>query len=187
MSRALHPCAAGALALALALPALAASSGDATLKDLQKRQVEVRKDAPSDVNAGKAMDNYRRFLELQKTDPALRAEAMRRLGDLSLESGELDRLATEVTRVDLGGAEAIRLYTLLLKAYPGLSAQRPGALPAGARLRNHGPARQGAGHAGRHRRALSRRRAKSPKCISAAANCCSRPCATRTPKPPTPK
>jgi cellulose synthase operon protein C len=108
----------GALALLLALPVVAASAGDATLKDLQKRQVEVRKDAPSDVNASKAMDNYRRFLELQKTDPALRAEAMRRLGDLSLESGELDRLATEVTRVDLGGAEAIRLYTLLLKAYP---------------------------------------------------------------------
>jgi cellulose synthase operon protein C len=107
----------GALALALVLPALAASN-DATLKDLQKRQVEVRKDPPSDVNAGKAMDNYRRFLELQKTDPALRAEAMRRLGDLSLETGELDRLATEVARVDLGGAEAIRLYTLLLQAYP---------------------------------------------------------------------
>ncbi|MEO8309498.1 MAG: tetratricopeptide repeat protein, partial [Pseudomonadota bacterium] len=100
-----------------AMPALAAGS-EATLKDLQKRQVEVRKDSPSDVNAGKAMDNYRRFLELQKTDPALRAEAMRRLGDLSLESGELDRLAAEVTRVDLGGAEAIRLYTLLLQAYP---------------------------------------------------------------------
>jgi hypothetical protein len=35
--------------------------------------------------AGKAMQNYRRFLDLQKTDPALRAEALRRLGDLSLE------------------------------------------------------------------------------------------------------
>ena len=89
-----------------------------TLKDLPKRQVEIRKDAPSDSNSGKAMDNYRKFLELQKTDPALRAEALRRLGDLSLESGELERMETEVTRVDLGGAEAIRLYTLLLKAHP---------------------------------------------------------------------
>lgn len=107
-----------AMVLTTALPAGAAGKGEATLKDLQKRQVQVRQDAPSDVNAGKAMDNYRRFLELQKTDPALRAEAMRRLGDLSLESGELERMATEVTRVDLGGAEAIRLYTMLLKAYP---------------------------------------------------------------------
>ena len=47
------------------------------------------------------MENYRRFLELQNTDPALRAEAMRRLGDLSLETGELERMADEVTRVDL--------------------------------------------------------------------------------------
>ena len=38
-------------------------------------------------SAGKAMDNYRRFLELQNADPALRAEALRRLGDLSLEAG----------------------------------------------------------------------------------------------------
>ena len=48
----------------------------------------------------------------------LRAEALRRLGDLSLESGELERMESEVTRVDLGGAEAIRLYTMLLKAHP---------------------------------------------------------------------
>jgi tetratricopeptide (TPR) repeat protein len=100
----------------------AESSKNATLKDLQKRKVEIRKDSPSDSksdsNAAKAMDNYRRFLELQKTDPKLQAEAMRRLGDLSLESGELERLESEAGRVDLGGAEAIRLYTLLLKAHP---------------------------------------------------------------------
>jgi len=96
----------------------AEASKDATLKDLQKRKVEIRKDSPTDSNAAKAMDNYRRFLDLQKTDPKLQAEAMRRLGDLSLESGELERLEAEAGRVDLGGAEAIRLYTLLLKAHP---------------------------------------------------------------------
>jgi tetratricopeptide (TPR) repeat protein len=89
-----------------------------TLKDLPKRQVEIRAVAPSPASAGKAMENYRRFLELQKTNPALRAEAIRRLGDLSLESGELERMENEVTRVDLGGAEAIRLYSLLLRAHP---------------------------------------------------------------------
>jgi cellulose synthase operon protein C len=108
-----------ALGMTLAGSAVAADkSGAATLKDLPKRQVVIRQDAPADSNAGKAMDNYRRFLELQKTDPALRAEALRRLGDLSLESGELERMETEVSRVDLGGAEAIRLYSLLLKAHP---------------------------------------------------------------------
>jgi tetratricopeptide (TPR) repeat protein len=107
-----------AASVSLALGAANAPQDTRTLKDLQQRKVEVRKEAPSESNAGRAMDNYRRFLELQKTDPALRAEALRRLGDLSLESGELERLETEVGRVDLGGAEAIRLYTLLLKAHP---------------------------------------------------------------------
>ncbi|MEO6368455.1 MAG: tetratricopeptide repeat protein, partial [Steroidobacteraceae bacterium] len=108
-----------ALAIGMAMGAAAVGAEPArTLKDLPKRQVEIRKDAPSDSNSGKAMDNYRKFLELQKTDPALRAEALRRLGDLSLEGGELERMETEVNRVDLGGAEAIRLYTLLLKAHP---------------------------------------------------------------------
>jgi tetratricopeptide (TPR) repeat protein len=89
-----------------------------TIKDLGKRKVDVRVDGPSRGTATRAMDNYRRFLELQNTDPERRAEALRRLGDLSLESGELERLESEVNKVDLGGAEAIRLYGILLKAYP---------------------------------------------------------------------
>jgi tetratricopeptide (TPR) repeat protein len=107
-------------ALLAGVSAYGAQDRDAgkTLKDLHQRRIEIRKDAPAESNAGKAMENYRRFLELQKTDPALRAEALRRLGDLSLESGELERMENEVTRIDLGGAEAIRLYTLLLKAHP---------------------------------------------------------------------
>jgi tetratricopeptide (TPR) repeat protein len=55
---------------------------------------------------------------LQNTDPKQRAEALRRLGDLNLESGELERMASEVTQLDMQGAEAIRLYGTLLKAYP---------------------------------------------------------------------
>ena len=58
------------------------------------------------------------FWSCKTTDPKLRAEAMRRLGDLNLESGELERMANEVTRLDLPGAEAIKLYTTLLKGYP---------------------------------------------------------------------
>ena len=110
---------------ALAFAALAAgevraqSSAPApTIADLSKKKVEVHKDTPADANATKAMENYRHFLELQNTDPKLRAEAMRRLGDLNLDSGEMQRLEQEVTAVDLQGAEAIKLYTTLLKAYP---------------------------------------------------------------------
>ena len=78
----------------------------------------MHKDTPASANSARAMENYRRFLELQNTDPKLRAEAMRRLGDLNLDAGEIERMEKEVTTVDLQGREAIKLYTTLLKAYP---------------------------------------------------------------------
>ncbi|HEY6482479.1 MAG TPA: tetratricopeptide repeat protein [Steroidobacteraceae bacterium] len=93
-------------------------SDSRTIKDLQSHPVKVQKDTPAEASPSKAMENYRRFLELQKTDPRLRAEAMRRLGDLNLDAGEVERMEKEVSQVDVQGAEAIRLYATLLKAYP---------------------------------------------------------------------
>jgi tetratricopeptide (TPR) repeat protein len=95
------------------------ASAPATVGDLAGRKVEVRADGGA-VGAGpaQAMRNYRQFLELQNADPKMRAEALRRLADLNLETGELDRMSSEVSAIDLGGAEAIRLYATLLKAYP---------------------------------------------------------------------
>ena len=113
---------AGALAACLALPVLQASAADPksapTISDLNARAVDVQTGSQPQASAAKAMDNYRRFLELQETDPKLRAEALRRLGDLNLEAGEFERMEKEVTQVDLQGAEAIKLYSTLLKAYP---------------------------------------------------------------------
>ena len=74
-----------------------------------KQKIEVRRDAQVPGSASKAMENYRQFLQIQTADPRLRAEALRRLGDLSLESGELERMSNEVSQVDIQGAEAIRL------------------------------------------------------------------------------
>ncbi|MFT3907664.1 MAG: tetratricopeptide repeat protein [Steroidobacteraceae bacterium] len=109
-------------ALCAAAPLFAADSNTKnktqTVGDLATRQVEIRKDGPGGGTAGKAMESYQRFLELSNTDPKLRAEALRRLGDLNLEAGELDRMASEVTQIDQQGAEAIKLYSTLLKAYP---------------------------------------------------------------------
>ena len=96
-----------------------AQEHERTIKDLKSRPVEVHTDAQIVSSSAKAMENYRRFLELQKTDPQLRAEAMRRLGDLNLEAGELERMEHEVNQIDLQGGEAIKLYSTLLKAYPG--------------------------------------------------------------------
>lgn len=106
------------LATGLALAQASVAAEQKTIKDLQSKPVEVRKDNKMPASSSKAMENYRRFLELQKTDPQLRAEAMRRLGDLNLESGELERMESEVTAIDLQGGEAIKLYSTLLKAYP---------------------------------------------------------------------
>jgi tetratricopeptide (TPR) repeat protein len=89
-----------------------------TIGDLPQRPVEIRPEARVPGSAARAMDNYRKYLELQNADPASRAEALRRLGDLNLEAGELERMEQEVSAIDLAGAEAITLYTTLLKAYP---------------------------------------------------------------------
>ena len=91
-----------------------------TIKDIEGRQVEVRTDKPMDAGSAKAMENYREFLKLNSDDPLLRAEAMRRLGDLNLEAGEIER--TEREQADsqsLQSTEAIALYTTLLESYPG--------------------------------------------------------------------
>ena len=89
-----------------------------TIGDLPTRNVEIHTDAVVNGGQDKAMASYRHFLEMQNTNPQLRAEAMRRLGDLNMEAGELERLSNEVTQLDLPGAEAIKLYSTLLKAYP---------------------------------------------------------------------
>jgi tetratricopeptide (TPR) repeat protein len=89
-----------------------------TIADLDSNSVTVQTNTVPASGPAKAMENYRQFLTLKNTDPKQRAEAMRRLGDLNLESGELERMASEVTQIDLQGAEAIRLYRTLLQAYP---------------------------------------------------------------------
>src|SRR5580698_11238512 len=109
----------------LLLCACAATGADTTqdsqqtLGDLvHKAPVPVQKNTPAAADSAKAMENYKRFLELQRTDPNLRAEAMRRLGDLNQEGDQLDNLDKDLSHVDLMSTEAIRLYALLLKAYP---------------------------------------------------------------------
>jgi len=108
--------------LALRVAAQGAATNGAppgrTIGDLGGRKIEVHPDTPASASSTRAMENYRHFLEMQNTDPRLRAEALRRLGDLNLDAGEMQRLEQEVTAVDMQGAEAIRLYSTLLKAYP---------------------------------------------------------------------
>jgi len=91
----------------------------ATIKDLEGQQVDISKDPPQGIDTNKTMDSYRRFLELNAGDAALRSEALRRLADLNLESSESERIERElVTNEGLRATEAIHLYSALLKTYP---------------------------------------------------------------------
>jgi TolA-binding protein len=98
---------------------MAASANPPTIKDLEGQKVEVSPTPPQGIDTNKTMDSYRRFLDLNAGDAALRAEALRRLGDLNLESSESERIERElVTNEGLRATEAIHLYSALLKAYP---------------------------------------------------------------------
>ncbi len=112
----------GAVSLTAALmapPGLAANKPPPTIKDLDSQQVDVNTDPPQNVDANKTMESYKRFLDLNAGDAALRAEALRRLGDLNLESSESERIEHElVTNEGLRATEAIHLYSALLKTYP---------------------------------------------------------------------
>jgi TolA-binding protein len=91
----------------------------ATIKDLDSQPIEINKDPPKNVDSSKTMESYKRFLDLNAGDAGLRAEALRRLGDLNLESSESERIEHElITNEGLRATEAIHLYTALLKAYP---------------------------------------------------------------------
>jgi len=109
-----------AAALGCASPgAYAEPPPPATIKDLEGTKVDVKPDPPKGVDAPKTMDSYRRFLDLNAGDAELRAQALRRLGDLNLESSESERIERElVTNEGLRATEAITLYSALLKAYP---------------------------------------------------------------------
>ena len=59
-----------------------------TIESLEKKTVEIRPGRVIAQSTDLARDNYREFLDLVSDDPELRAEAMRRLGDLELDATE---------------------------------------------------------------------------------------------------
>ena len=90
-----------------------------TIKSLEKETVEVRKGKIVLDSSELARESYRDFLDLVSNDPELRAEAMRRLGDLELEATEAGQLAENIETLDPRGFNnAVELYQTLLEAYP---------------------------------------------------------------------
>jgi len=88
-----------------------------TIRDLANQTVAVDTSATIASSDVKAMENYREFLDLASGDPVLQAEAMRRLADLQLESGEVDVPATDAQSEPGGLGNTIQLYEQLLQSY----------------------------------------------------------------------
>ena len=113
------------LLLALVVAALLAPQADArvtdeeTIKSLEEKTVEVRPGKIILDSSELARQSYRDFLDLVSDDPELRAEAMRRLGDLELEATEAGQLAENIESLDARSFDnAVELYQTLLEAYP---------------------------------------------------------------------
>ena len=107
------------LALSVA-PAYAAKPKEKdTIKSLEKKEADIRTGNVILGSSDLARENYRAFLDLVSDDPELRAEAMRRLGDLELEATETEQLADNIDSLDhTGYNNAVGLYQQLLEAYP---------------------------------------------------------------------
>jgi len=90
-----------------------------TIESLENKKVEIRKGNVIAASTDLARDSYRDFLDLVSDDPELRAEAMRRLGDLELDATEAEQLAANVDTLDHSSFNnAVQLYQQLLEAYP---------------------------------------------------------------------
>lgn len=89
-----------------------------TIKSLEEQRIEVRTDEPIQQSQDKARESYRAFLDMVTDDPRLRAEAMRRLGDLSLEAGEVEQMEAQQLIEQMSYQDAVQLYEALLTSYP---------------------------------------------------------------------
>jgi len=87
-----------------------------TIESLANKRFKVRPGKLILGSTDKARESYRAFLELVSDDPELRAEAMRRLGDLELDAAESRQLADSVDGANSEGA--VDLFTELLESYP---------------------------------------------------------------------
>jgi tetratricopeptide (TPR) repeat protein len=91
-----------------------------TLAELASRSAPVQRDEPVVADAALAARSYEDFLAIDGTDAALRAQALRRLGDLRLAEAEAIRAQDggNPTEADAAAEEAIGAYRRLLEEQP---------------------------------------------------------------------
>ncbi len=101
------------------LSAIASADKSPTVADVLKRSVEIRAGEKVAADPERARQNYEAFLALSTADDSLRADAMRRLGDLKLEAGEEERIGRDLSSgAPLATRDAIALYARLLDSVP---------------------------------------------------------------------
>ncbi len=91
-----------------------------TVQDLATRAVPVDRAQPVTADPDQAVRSYEDFLKIEGSDPALRAQALRRVGDLRLAEAESLRGEEGASSADAVAAarQAIAAYQRLLKDYP---------------------------------------------------------------------
>ena len=91
-----------------------------TVQDLPTRAVPIDRAQPVTADKERAARSYEDFLKLAGSDPALRAQALRRVGDLRLAEAESLRGEEGTSSADAVAAakQAIAAYQRLLKDYP---------------------------------------------------------------------
>lgn len=89
---------------------------DNTIKSLEQQRVAVEREQPVAGNRSKAINAYRHYLDIAPRD-AYRPEAMRRLGDMEIESAE-QGAATGARLTQNDYKRAIGVYQSLLRNYP---------------------------------------------------------------------
>ena len=87
-----------------------------TLQSLSKRQVDVQQGTAMVVNEGKAIEAYRKFLDIAPSAPQ-RSEAMRRIGDLEMQNADTKSADSAASGVSDYKA-AIARYQDYLKNFP---------------------------------------------------------------------
>jgi tetratricopeptide (TPR) repeat protein len=92
---------------------------EGTIRELEEVEVMVDTSQPISGSEQKAIESYREFLALASEDPLLRAEAMRRLADLQLETVEGEQLAAGLEVLSGEASSTVNLYEQLLESYPG--------------------------------------------------------------------
>jgi TolA-binding protein len=107
--------------LSLVLMSCASTDIGPTIESIQQREVSLAEPALAPIQREDVIINYQQFLDAARGGE-LYGEALRRLADLRLETGEEKKLSSERLKTEQGRRDmqnAVELYQAYLQTYPG--------------------------------------------------------------------